>query len=90
MESSITSARQKLPAEKKCHSLKRNKILAAHKKVLERKPSRKLVQSLLSLPNIRIEKKPSHATLAQLVADCRKGEIYVRKWRDDRWQRYKV
>lgn len=88
----MRAARQKLPSEKKCHSVLRNRILAEAESKLLRRHGVQGIKKALSLPNILIEKAYSHATLVQLVADCQSRCLHVRPWRQCRqaWKVYRA
>ena len=77
----IKASGQKLPGPHKCHSLTRNQVLSRCAARLSARRTISEVQSVLSRPTILIEKSFSHATLMQLVADCGRGALLVRPWR---------
>lgn len=88
----IISSRQKLPSLSNCHSRIRNRVFARTSPGLRRSASVKEVQSILSQPSILIEKSFCHATLMQLVADCRSKKLMFRPWRQKQnsWVEVKV
>jgi hypothetical protein len=88
----IAAARQRLPIAKKCHSRIRCQIFETAERELSRRPSVTQVKSVLSKPNILIERGHSHATLMQLVADCETGTLHYRPWRQSSndWRQAKV
>ena len=75
------AARQKLPVVGKCHSIKRNEVFTRTSSKFLKRRDIESVKLMLSQPTILIEKAYSHATLMQLVADCRKRELHIRSWR---------
>jgi hypothetical protein len=82
----VKASRQKLPIFSKCHSLRRNKVFAERFPLILKRPSLRGVKTILSAPTILVEQGSHHATLMQLVADCQRGELEVRAWREKREQ----
>lgn len=77
----MIAAKQKLPPEKKCNSIKRNRVFSQSSARFLTRPSLEKIQATLSQANILIEMGSWHATLMQLVADCHKRELHLRAWR---------
>lgn len=88
LHDSISSSKQKLPSKAKCHSLKRIEVLKRSFSKARKKPSVMSFKKILGQSKICIEKSYSHATLFQLIADCRRRELHVRTWRQKEkpWQ----
>ena len=88
----IKASRQKLPRTTRCHSILRNEKFNRTFPRVRKNPTLENVKSILSKPDILIERGFSHATLIQLVADCKRKELHVRRWRQKQnsWVRVRV
>lgn len=76
----IAYAQQKLPRVKKCHSIKRNKIMK--KSFLKAtRGDESLLKKVLSQKNIYINNTHKHATLWRVIVNCSAKELIVCPWR---------
>ncbi|MBX7143707.1 MAG: C45 family peptidase [Oligoflexia bacterium] len=75
------AGRQKLPREKRCHSLLRNRVLAESFCGAHQPRGVMGVKRVLSQKHILIEQRHAHATLWQVIADCKRRRLHVRPWR---------
>ena len=77
----IAASSQKLPKLKKCHSLKRNKVFCKTFPDFALRPSLTGIKAMLSQKDIFVNNSCLHASLVQMVADCKKKKLLFSFWR---------
>jgi hypothetical protein len=76
----ISYAKQELPGIKKCHSIKRKKVMKRSFLKASR-ANESLLKKVLSQKHIYINSTYKHATLWRVIADCSAKELTLCPWR---------